>query len=128
MLSPRSAYRQRPLIDSPTYRAGKQEDPIASSVTQFRDVLDPTDYYLGAMGSGKISFTNVSGRTDNILKPLACENSVTSVSGHTEEGLDPMSMTQSAKTMLDMLDEMSLSEGILSDVSFGMFEQDGSNR
>jgi hypothetical protein len=39
-----------------------------------------------------------------------------------DDGMDRMTLTQSAKTMLDMLSDLSLSEGLLSDVSFRDFE------
>jgi hypothetical protein len=39
-----------------------------------------------------------------------------------------MTITQSAKTMLDLLDDLSMSEGLLSDISFGHFEPDTSLR
>ena len=42
--------------------------------------------------------------------------------GHGDGGLERMTITQSAKAMLDMLSDMSLSEGLLSDISFRDFE------
>ncbi len=54
--------------------------------------------------SGK-SFPQHSGQTDAV-----------------DDGMDRMTLTQSAKTMLDMLSDLSLSEGLLSDVSFRDFE------
>ena len=39
-----------------------------------------------------------------------------------------MTITQSAKSMLDMLDDLSMSEGLHSDISFGHFEPDVSDR
>ena len=39
-----------------------------------------------------------------------------------------MTITQSAKSMLDMLDDLSMSEGLLSDISFGHFESEVSHR
>ena len=103
---PRPFYGQRPVSSS----SKNISLPIESSVTPLRAI---------------------SGHPEHNLGPTTSESSGTQfhvTSGRTEDGLDPMSMTQSAKTMLDMLDEMSLSEGVISDVSFGMFEQDGSNR
>jgi hypothetical protein len=120
---PRPVFGQRPLSSS------SKERPKESSVTQYRVVSDRTDHHIAPMASANSeppSGAN-SGRpgphlSGNLRSPLRSD------SGHTEDDLDPMSITQSAKAMLDMLDEMSLSEGVLSDVSFGMFEQDGSNR
>ncbi len=39
-----------------------------------------------------------------------------------------MTITQSAKSMLDMLDDLSMSEGLLSDISLGHFEPNLSHR
>ena len=39
-----------------------------------------------------------------------------------------MTITQSAKSMLDMLDDLSMSEGLLSDISFGHIESEVSRR
>ena len=126
---PRPFYGQRPVSSSSKNRSL----PIESSVTPFRAISGCTGYNLGPMASEKseTSFHNTSGRPEEGLGQMVDESSGTQfgvISGRTEDGLDPMSMTQSAKTMLDMLDEMSLSEGVISDVSFGMFEQDGGNR